>query len=399
MRLRSLAITACSLSCALGRDEAAVRASLRAGRSGLVPWGEAQGLPFSTWFGAIPEDDGPAGRPLPAALATMDTRQARVAHAVLDPLRDQVEDAKARWGAHRVGVFIGSTTGGMGDTETRVHMLRDAGAFTDGYDIRRQHNAHATADVIAALLGLTGPVFVQSSACSSSAKVLGSAQRLVAAGLIDAAVVGGLDTACRYTLLGFHGLGILSEHRCRPLSADREGINLGEAAAMLFVEREDTPADPRAWLRGVGETSDAFHATQPRPDGSGLRAAIEEGLAQGGLSPEAVDLVNAHATGTPLNDAAECSALAAVFPHDLPVVGTKGWTGHTLGAAGAVEAVLSVMALQDGWSPGTLTEGPVLAEGLDLRLPREPVEGALGVVVSTSAAFAGHNAAVVLERA
>jgi len=398
VRLRSLAITACSLSCALGRDEATVRASLQAGRTGLVRWGAAQGLPFDTWFGAIPAD-GTEEQALPAALAAMDTRQARVAHASLAPLRARVEDAKARWGADRIGVFIGSTTGGMGDTETRVAALREHGAFTDGYDIRRQHNAHATADVIAALLGLTGPTFVQSSACSSSAKVLGSAQRLVAAGLIDAAVVGGLDTACRYTLMGFHGLGILSEHRCRPLSADREGINLGEAAAMLFVEREDTPAAPRAWLRGVGETSDAFHATQPRPDGSGLRSAVEEGLAQGGLSAEDVDLVNAHATGTPLNDAAECSALAAVLPHHPPIVGTKGWTGHTLGAAGAVEAVLSVMALQDGWCPGTFTEGPVLAEGLGLNLPRDPVQGDLRVVVSTSAAFAGHNAAVVLERA
>lgn len=395
----ALAITACSLSCALGRDEAAVRASLREGRSGLVRWGAGQGLPFDTWFGAIPEDDGPAGLPLPASLAAMDTRQARIAHAALGPLRDRVEDAKARFGADRVGVFIGSTTGGMGDTETRVAMLKAHGRFVDGYDLRRQHNAHATADVIASLLGLSGPVFVQSSACSSSAKVLGSAQRLVASGLIDAAIVGGIDTACRYTLLGFHGLGILSEHRCRPLSASREGINLGEAAALMLVEREDTPVSARAWLRGVGETSDAFHATQPRPDGAGLAAAVREGLDTAGLAPSDVDLVNAHATGTPLNDAAECMALKAVLPHGPPIVGTKGWTGHTLGAAGAVEAVLCVQALEDGWSPGTLTEGEVLTEGLGMTLPRAPVEGDLRVVVSTSAAFAGHNAAVVLERA
>ncbi len=398
MRLPPLSITACALACALGDHEHDVRASLRAGRSGLVRWGADQGLPFSTWFGAIPDHDGGAQRPVPAFLRDHDSRQARIAHAALAPLQDAVDDAKARYGADRIAVVIGTTTGGMGDTETRVEALRAHGGFDDGWSLRRQHNAHATADGIAALLGVAGPVFVQSSACSSSAKVLGTAQRLVAIGVVDAAIVGGIDTACRYTLLGFHGLGILSEHRCRPLSAAREGINLGEAAALMVVERDDTPATPRAWMLGVGETSDAFHATQPRPDGSGLAAAIREGLAIGGMAADEVDLVNAHATGTPLNDAAECAALADVLPHHPPIVGTKGWTGHTLGAAGAVEAVLSVMALEDQWSPGTLTEGPPLAEGAGLDLPREPVAGPFECVVSTSAAFAGHNAAVVLGR-
>lgn len=394
MPVQPLTISAVSLACGLGAHLDDVRASLRAGRSGLSRWGEAQGLPFETWFGALPPG---VERALPPALADRDTRQARVAWGTLAPMRASIEAAVGRYGADRVGVIVGTTTGGMGDTERRVEALRANGRFEDGYSLRRQHNAHATADLVADLLGLQGPVFVQSSACSSSAKVLGSAQRLIAAGLLDAAVVGGIDTACRYTLLGFHSLGILSGHRCRPLSVEREGINLGEAAAWLLVERPHVDVPARARLLAVGETSDAHHATQPRPCGSGLRAAVQEALDGAGLQPADLDLVNAHATGTPLNDAAECRAFAGWLPETVPVVGTKGWTGHTLGAAGAVEAVLAVMALEDGWLPGTLTQGASLPEGRGLCLPREPVSGPFRRALSTSAAFAGHNAAVLLE--
>lgn len=396
MAVGAVAITGSALACALGADTGAVRASLRAGRSGLVPWGASQGLPFDTWFGPIP---GSPERALPAALADHDTRQARVAAYVFEGIAAAVDDATRRFGADRVGVIVGTTTGGMGDTEQRVADLVDRGAFSGGFDLRRQHNAHATADVLAALAGVRGPTFVQSSACSSSAKVLGSARRLIALGVIDAAIVGGIDTACRYTLLGFHGLGILSASPCRPLSADRDGINLGEGAALMVVTRDHPGVAAQAWVTGVGETSDAFHATQPRPDGAGLAASIREALDQAGVAADTIDLVNAHATGTPLNDAAECTALGETLPHRPPIVGTKGWTGHTLGAAGAVEAALCVMALVDGWHPGTRTDGPTLSEGAGLTLPRDPVVGPLRRILSTSAAFAGHNAAVILERA
>ncbi len=388
--MKRLPITAVALANGLGRDTAAVWASLKQGRTGLAPLDPSLGLPFRSWFAAVP---GPLP-PLPREVACHDTRQARLAAHVLDLIRPRVDAAIARWGPARVGVLIGTTTGGIGDTETRYPDFAAQGRFTSGYDLARQHNLHATADVLARLLGTTGPTFVQSSACSSSAKVLASAQRLIASDTVDAMLVGGIDSRCRFTLLGFHGLGILSEQPCRPLSAARDGISLGEAAALLLVEREGTPL---SWLRAVGETSDAHHLTQPHPEGAGLRTAIELALGQGGVDAHDVGLVNAHATGTRLNDAAECTALTAVFGRGPVVVGTKGYTGHTLGAAGATEAALACLALQHGWTPGTRTEAPLLAEGegLDLAVEHRPLDTRFAL--STSAAFAGHNAAVLLE--
>lgn len=375
---------------ALGRDTASVSAALATGRTGLRPSRTDDGLPFETWLGFTPGDLAP----LPESLAAHDTRQARLSAHVLHEMREAVDEAIARWGAERVGIAIGTTTGGIGDTEDRYEHYAAEGRFADGYDLERQHNHHATADVLAALTGARGPALVQSSACSSSAKVLATAQRLIGLGVVDAMIVGGIDTLCRFTLLGFHGLGILSDARCLPLSAERKGINLGEAAALMLVEREGTPV---CWLRGVGESSDAHHLTQPSPDGEGLARAIEAALSQADLPAAAVDLVNAHATGTPLNDAAESQALARVLPHGPTVVATKGYTGHTLGAAGATEAVLCALALRDGWTPGSLTTAPLLQEGESLSIALDAVQRPFKVALSTSAAFAGHNAAVLLE--
>jgi 3-oxoacyl-[acyl-carrier-protein] synthase-1 len=380
-------ITAVAMANGLGRTTAEVLAALQAGGSGLRRSTPEDRLPFDTWVARVPG----ALAPLPEGLAAWDTRQARLAAHLMDELRPALSAAVARWGASRVGIAIGTTTGGIGDTEDRYPAWRDTGAFPDGYDLERQHNLHATADFLAALTGLRGPAFVQSSACSSSAKVLASAKRLLALGVVDAMVVGGIDSASRFTLLGFHGLGILSDKPCAPFAADRDGINLGEAGALMLLERE---GDAIATLRGVGETSDAHHLTQPAPDGEGLARAIRAALDEAGLAPDAIDLVNAHATGTPLNDAAEVQALAASLPHHPPVVGTKGYTAHTLGAAGATEAVLAVLAVQHGWSPGTRTRAPVLDSPIPVATER--VDGPFRHVLSTSAAFAGHNAAVIV---
>lgn len=385
-----VAITATSAVCALGRTDAEVVGALRAGRSGLVRVSEV----VPTWFGGV---EG-ALDALPAPLAGLSTRQTALLMASLAPVQAAIAAAVARWGPDRVGVAVGTTTGGIGDTERHFAAWRATGAWPE-LDARRwllqRHNLHATADALAALIGARGPALVQSSACASSAKVLATAQRWMEHGVVDAVVCAGVDSACRYTLLGFSGLGILSAERTRPFALGRNGINLGEAGAVLLLEREGVP---QAWLRGVGETSDAWHMTQPRPDGAGLAAAIAEALRQGGVRAEEVGLVNAHATGTPANDLAEAAALRAVLPHGPWVTATKPLTGHTLGAAGALEAVLTVRSLQLGLVPPTCTGEPDPEVGA-VRWTPAATDAPLRFAISTSAAFAGHNAAVLLEAA
>src|SRR5690606_25506781 len=200
--------------------------------------------------------------------------------------------------------------------------------------------------------GLSGPAATISSACSSSAKVFASARRMIQAGLIDAAVVGGVDTLCLTTLYGFNSLGLLAPQACRPFSAARNGISIGEAAALALLERAPASLDAGAvLLAGVGESSDAYHMSSPHPEGLGARMAMQQALAMAGLEPEQIDYINLHGTATPSNDAAEGKAVAALFGSVTPCSSTKGATGHTLGAAGGLEAVICALALRHGLMP------------------------------------------------
>lgn len=379
-----LPITAYSVRCALGDGVDAVAEALVAGRSGLVHLGDEPGLLAGTWYGHA------------GSLAPAPSRQEALVRAVVAPLLPAIDAARRRWGADRVGVAIGTTTGGIGETERHHAAWKATGLFPGELDaaawLRQTHNLHVTAELVAALAGVGGPAIVQSSACASSAKVLATAARWIGLGVVDAVICGGVDSFCRYTLLGFGGLGILSSQRTRPFAAARDGINLGEAGALLLLEREGLA---RGWLRGVGETSDAFHLTQPHPEGAGLAEAMRRALV--GVDPASVQLVNAHATGTPANDAAEAQAIAAVLPHRPWVTATKPLTGHTLGAAGGLEAVLTLISLERGFVPAVRTEAPLDACADPLRLALETVHAPLRMALSTSAAFAGHNAAVLLE--
>jgi len=251
---------------------------------------------------------------------------------------------------------------------------------------------HAILDVIRVRTGIAGPAYVVSTACSSSGKVFGAAERLLDAGLLDAALVGGIDSLCQLTLRGFHALEVLSPGPCRPFSRDREGINIGEGGALLLLERE---GDGLARLLGVGESNDAHHMSAPHPEGAGARAAMEEALQRAGLSPEEVTHVNAHATGTRQNDSTEAHAIAAVLGSEVPVVATKGYTGHTLGAAGAMEAVLSIMAMEHRFVPASLGSDVPDPE-LPIAVNRERRALESRVVLSNSFAFGGNNVAVLI---
>jgi len=380
------AVAAYAIGNALGVGAAEVAAALEQGRSGLAPC--RLEIPFQTATGALP-DDLPA---LPAALADHDSRVARIAALVFQGVAAPVAGAVRRFGAERVAVVMGTSTGGILETERALGALAAGGALPPAFDLHRQHAFDGLLEVVRCLAGARGPAWVVSTACSSSAKVLGSARRLLQAGMADAVLVGGADSLCHTTVRGFGSLQALSPRPCRPFSAQRDGTSIGEGAAFMLLERQ---ADGPARLLGVGESSDAHHMSHPHPEGIGAQAAMAEALAQAGLPGAAVDYVNAHGTATPANDAVEAQAIERVVGRAVAVASTKGYTGHLLGAAGITEAVLAVLAIERGFVPESLGAEPLdAAVAVDVVRAgrRRPVR----LVLSNSFAFGGSNAAVLL---
>jgi 3-oxoacyl-[acyl-carrier-protein] synthase-1 len=362
----------------------AVAVALREGRSGLaVP---AFPTPSGSPYGLVP-----VLPELPPGLASFDTRQARIAAHLAERIAPAVARTIARHTAERVGVVIGTSTGGIGHTETAVAERLRTGALPRSFDLWRQHQMSATADVVARVTGARGPALVVSTACSSSGKSFGTARRWLRAGVVDAVIVGGVDSLCRLTLRGFAALELLSEQPCRPFSQLRSGISLGEAGALLLVENG---GDGPATLLGVGESSDAHHMSAPHPEGLGAALAMQRALADAGLTSDAVGHINAHGTATMQGDIAEALAIARVLGPEVPVSATKGYTGHTLGAAGATEAVLTLIALTTGQLPASVHADPVdPALPIDIITHARPVPP--GVALSNSFAFGGSNVSVV----
>lgn len=384
--LRPVPITAWSAVNALGRTTEEVLAALDAGRSGLGPSPLPTTMP--TVVGAVPGELAP----LEAPYAAYDCRLARIGLMAFAEVRGALDRAVARWGPERVAIILGTSTGGLEQTEQAfVAWLRE-GAIPSHYDYQRQHNFAALGDLLAEISGVRGPSYVVSTACSSSGKVVASAARLMRSGIADAVLVGGIDSLTRMTLQGFHGLGILAPGPCKPFSADREGINIGEGAAFVLMERE---GDAPVYVLGVGESSDAYHMSTPEPTGRGARESMERALAQAGLTPEHVDHVNAHGTATKANDAAEARAIDAVFGPRVPVSSTKGYTGHLLGAAGGTELVFAIHAVVSGTMPATLGCDPIDPE-IRIDVVRDSRRGRVRRALSNSFAFGGSNVSVLV---
>lgn len=387
-------ITHHTLVTALGHGRAATFEALRDSRSGLVRRG-FETADIGSWLGVVEGLDDLDWRD---ELATYDCRNNRLAELALrtDGFADAVQSTAARWGAMRVGVFLGTSTSGILQTEL-AYRERDpsTGALPDALHYGETHNTASVARYVRAALGLQGPAHVVSTACSSSAKVYAAAQRAIRLGLVDAAVVGGVDSLCMTTLYGFKALELTSSEICRPWDADRAGLSIGEAAAFALLERNGGPARPMGWLLGAGESSDGHHMSSPHPEGAGAALAMRAALAQAGLTPAQVDYLNLHGTATPGNDAAEDRAVCAVFGTATPCSSTKGFTGHTLGAAGGVEASIALLALEHGLAPPSLnlqTQDPAL----HAQLLREPLQAPLQVVASKSFGFGGSNASLLL---
>jgi 3-oxoacyl-[acyl-carrier-protein] synthase-1 len=327
------------------------------------------------------------------------SRNSRLALAALNQIRAGAETAIERFGGARVAVVIGTSTSGIAEGEIAIREHVASGALPAGFHYAQQELVSPAA-VLARAIGATGAAYVLSSACASSAKVLASAARLISMGICDAALAGGVDSLCAFTVAGFSALESVSATRCNPLSRNRDGINIGEGAALFLMSREPATVT----LRGWGESSDGHHISAPDPAGVGARLAIERAMSRACIGAAQVDYVNLHGTATVQNDAMETRIVHALFGDKVSVSSTKPFTGHALGAAGAIEAGLCWLAMQDDNPHGKLP--PHLWDGvadpalplLNIAEPRTSLGHPLRWVLSNSFAFGGSNAALVLGR-
>ena len=392
--MTTLYLNECALVCALGDDLASIRRLLLDAESGLAlldTCSPGRMLPLGRVKTALPSVE---HLPLP-----LRSRNNALALAALAQIRPALEGAVARYGAHRVGVVIGTSTSGVSETEAALAAKHATDALPAGFHYGQQEMG-SPAELLARELGALGPAYVHSSACSSSAKALASAARLIRMGLCDAVLTGGVDTLCGFTVAGFSALESVSSAPCNPLGAGRNGINIGEGAALFLMSREPAAVA----LCGWGESSDGHHMSAPDPEGGGARIAMREALARAGIDAGEVDYINLHGTATQQNDAMESRAVEALFGARVAVSSTKPFTGHTLGAAGAVEAAFCWLAMQDDNPEGMLP--PHLWNGVpDPVLPSLNVaeKGArlgrpIRYALSNSFAFGGSNASLVFGR-
>lgn len=396
-RISPLQITAFTATSAVGVGKEALADALAQSRSGLRAndFGDA---PLPTWIGRV---DGVEDVRLPEALARWDCRNNRLAYMGLqaDGFIEAVAAARERYGASRIALILGTSTASIGETELAYTQLDAEGNFP--LDQRRAavHTPHSLAMFTQELLGISGPSETISTACSSSAKVFASAERLIRLGLADAAVVGGADTLCGSVLFGFNSLELVSTEPCRPFDANRNGISLGEAAGFALVERVQAGADASPLrLLGYGEASDAHHMSTPHPEGLGAERALDEALARAGLAPEAIDYINMHGTSSQKNDEVEGALVARRFPARTHASSTKGFMGHTLGAAGIVEAVISLLAIERGLMPGTVNTR-TLDEGFGPQIKLAPLHADVRYALSNSFGFGGNNCSLVFGKA
>jgi 3-oxoacyl-[acyl-carrier-protein] synthase-1 len=382
----------------IGKGVAPTLESLRRQLSGLKQC-EFETVDIKTHIGEVAGVDDTR---LPQQLHKFECRNNRLAELTLqqDGFFESVQQAAERWGRRRVGVFVGTSTAGILQTEL-AYRQRDplTGALPPSFEYASTHNSFSVVDYLRQRCRLQGPAVAVSCACASSAKVFGSARRMIEAGLIDAALVGGVDSLCLTTLYGFHSLQLSSPAPCRPFDVARDGISIGEAAAFALLERVPSDLDgDSVLLLGIGESSDAYHMSAPHPEGLGARRAMQGALAAAGLEAGDIDYINLHGTGTPSNDRSESQAVTSVFGPTTPCSSTKGATGHTLGAAGGLEVVISALAVKNGFMPGGVHTNQI-DPTLTAHYIKDNRLAAIRRVLSNSFGFGGTNCSLILGRA
>jgi 3-oxoacyl-[acyl-carrier-protein] synthase-1 len=384
-RTLPLTIAACTATSALGHGRAAHAEALRTRRGGLRR-NDFTRVPLACAIGRV---DGVEDLVLPPALADYDCRNNRLAWLGLgaDGFLDAARAAIERHGADRVALVVGTSTASIGATEEAYCQL-EGGHFAQRFRNPRLHTPHSLGLFLEAALGTRGPCLTVATACSSSAKIFAKAERMIRLGIVDAAILAGVDTLCGSVLFGFNALELVAPEPCQPFDVARRGISIGEAAGFALLERDGDDSLPH--LLGYGESSDAHHMSTPHPEGLGARLALADAFARAGLEPGDVDYINLHGTATLKNDEVEAALVADIFPATTRASSTKGWTGHTLGAAGILEALLTLLAMEQDLVPGTLNSsspdplcGPQIAFANETRTLR--------VALSNSFGFGGNN--------
>jgi 3-oxoacyl-[acyl-carrier-protein] synthase I len=394
-------LTHYTLVSALGNGLDQTFMALRNRRSGLRPC-DFEDVGITTYIGRV---DDLEERPFDVSsvsteLGQFDCRNNRLALLGLrqDGFIPAAIEARERYGPHRVAVILGSSTSGILETE-HAYCDRDpvTGALPSSYltSYRYTQNMFSSAHFVRTYLGLRGPAMVISTACSSSAKVFATAARFIEAGFCDAVVVGGVDSLCLTTLYGFASLGVMSQGPCRPCDEERDGLTLGESAGFGLLEKSEHAGRSGAVaLLGYGESSDGYHMSHPHPDGRGAIRAMQEALQRSGLTSEDIDYIHLHGTATKANDSIEDTAVHSVFGPSTLCSSTKGWMGHTLGAAGVTGAVIAAMCLTRNFLPGTLNTAridPTLSSHVLLENREQPVRR----VLSNSFGFGGNNCSLI----
>lgn len=390
-----LAVTAYTATSAMGHGLAQQLDALRHERSGLRR-NDMSTAPLACWIGRVA---GVEDISLPSPLRKWDCRNNRLAWLGLnqDDFLGRVRAARQRHGADRVAVLLGTSTASIGATEEAYRRLDPDGGMPDDMLRPAIHAPHSLVAFVAAALQLEGPCLTVSTACSSGAKVFANAERMIRLGLIDAAVVGGVDTLCDSVLFGFNALELVSPEPCRPFDVARNGISIGEGAGFALLERQAIAPDALRLL-GYGEASDAHHMSTPHPQGLGAELALNDALARAGLAAAQVDYINLHGTASQKNDEVEAALVSRAFPASTRASSTKGFTGHTLGAAGIIEATITLQAIEHGLVPanlGTQTPDPICGPQFAWHNEQRRVD----VALSNSFGFGGNNACLAFARA
>jgi len=390
-----IVVTSYTATSALGLGAQAVRKAIEDKRSGLRR-NDLENCDLDTWIGRV---EGVESVTLPARLDHLYSRNNQLTLLGLqqDGFLSIVEKIVGRVGADRVGIIMATSTSSIGRTEEGYRQLGDGGLLPEKYRQPWVHNLHSPGLIVAELTGLGGPSMTISTACSSSAKIFASAARWIKHGLVDAVLVGGVDSLCLSVMYGFNSLELLSANPCRPFDTRREGISIGEAACFALLVKQDLAPDAEFALLGYGESTDAYHMSHPHPEGKGAVMAMQQALERAGLAASSIDYINLHGTASKANDLVETDALARLFPLQPPASSTKGWTGHTLGTAGILETVITLEAMKSGLLPGTLNcESP--DPEFSYPILTDNTRRAARIGMTNSFGFGGNNASLIFGR-
>ncbi|MGS2718103.1 beta-ketoacyl-ACP synthase [Eionea flava] len=378
---------------AAGVNLAALRQALQQDQSGLIK-NNIPGSSLDTWIGKVSgiDDVNDLGQwqSRNNALAALGLEQGSLLGTISYLIK--------RYGSTRIGLVMGSSTSSIDRTETAYTDLNDSGSLKPEYQQPLVHNPHAPSLFAAYYTGIEGPSLTINTACSSSAKVFATASRWLSYGLVDAVLVGGVDTLCLSVLHGFHSLQLLSANPCKPFDHYRDGINLGEASGFAILQRSgDSDKSLGIKLAGYGESSDAYHMSHPHPDGLGARLSIQQALHSANLTSRDIDYINLHGTSSRANDLIEGSLISDLFPQTTLCSSTKAWMGHTLGAAGITEAIIAIDALQTNFIPGSKNLEH-LDEALHFSIQASSQSRHCEHVMTNSFGFGGNNCTLLFSR-